>query len=164
VLYIGSVSKTLSPGLRIGWIVAPSPVIERLADIKMQTDYGSSSFSQEIVAHWISTGLYDKHLQTLRQQLKSRATFTENLLEQQFSTLATWHKPEGGFYIWLRFNNPIVNKGLFIMLLHQNILINPGYIYDSTDQHHIRLSYAYASLEEIKIGLKALLQLTESIE
>ena len=161
VLYIGSVSKTLSPGLRIGWIIAPSPVIERLADIKMQTDYGSSAFSQEIVAHWISTGLYEKHLNNLRQQLKSRATFIENILEQQFRKIATWNKSEGGFYIWLRFNKPIVNKALFLNLLNQNVLINPGYIYDSSDLHHIRLSYAYASPEEIKAGLNTLLVLSE---
>lgn len=158
VLYIGSVSKTLSPGLRIGWIVAPSPVIERLADIKMQTDYGSSAFSQEIVAHWISTGLYERHLVTLREQLKRRAIFVENILDQQFKEIATWRKSEGGFYIWLRINEPIVNKRLFLDLLNQNVLINPGYIYDSGDLHHIRLSYAYASLEELKIALTYLLE------
>ncbi|RTQ89079.1 PLP-dependent aminotransferase family protein [Lysinibacillus telephonicus] len=158
VLYIGSVSKTLSPGLRIGWIVAPSPVIERLADIKMQTDYGSSAFSQEIVAHWISTGLYERHLVTLREQLKRRAIFVENILDQQFKEIATWRKSEGGFYIWLRFNEPIVNKRLFLDLLNQNVLINPGYIYDSGDLHHIRLSYAYASLEELNIALTYLLE------
>jgi GntR family transcriptional regulator, regulator for abcA and norABC len=161
VLYIGSVSKTLSPGLRIGWIVGPSPVIERLADIKMQTDYGSSAISQEIVAHWISTGLYEQHLVNLRQQLKRRATFVENILAQQFREIATWNSPEGGFYIWLRFNKPIVNKALFLNLLNQNILINPGYIYDSSDFRHIRLSYAYASLEEIKEGLNTLRTLIE---
>ncbi|PAQ15510.1 GntR family transcriptional regulator [Bacillaceae bacterium SAOS 7] len=159
VLYIGSVSKTLSPGLRIGWVVAPSPVIERLADVKMQTDYGSSAFSQEIVSHWISSGLYEKHLMELREQLKRRATFVEEILEQQFQQIATWKKSEGGFYIWLKFHEPIVNKALFLKLLHQNVLINPGYIYEPSDLHHIRLSYAYASLEELKKGLNILLEL-----
>lgn len=160
VLYIGSVSKTLSPGLRIGWVVAPSPVIERLADIKMQTDYGSSAFSQEIVAHWISTGLYERHLNNLREQLKTRATCVEDILEKDFNKIATWKKSEGGFYIWLRFNLPIVNKALFLNLLSQNVLINPGYIYDSSDLHHVRLSYAYASFEELKVGLNHLLELS----
>ncbi|MFD3450205.1 PLP-dependent aminotransferase family protein [Microbacteriaceae bacterium 4G12] len=160
VLYIGSVSKTLSPGLRIGWVVAPSPVIERLADIKMQTDYGSSAFSQEIVAHWISSGLYEKNLLKLREQLKRRATFVEEILEQKFQKIATWKKSEGGFYIWLRFHEPIVNKELFLNLLNQNVLINPGYIYEPGDLHHIRLSYAYASLEELKKGLHILFELT----
>lgn len=162
VLYIGSVSKTLSPGLRIGWVVAPSPVIRRLADIKMQTDYGSSAFSQEIVAHWISSGLYEKHLIKLREQLKRRAVFVEKLVEQQFQKIATWKKSEGGFYIWLRFHEPIVNKALFLHLLNQNVLINPGYIYESGDLHHIRLSYAYASLEELKKGLNILLELSRN--
>ncbi|MEH7236863.1 PLP-dependent aminotransferase family protein [Bacillus sp. JJ1562] len=162
VLYIGSVSKTLSPGLRIGWVVAPSPVIERLADIKMQTDYGSSAISQEIVAHWISTGLYEEHLTNLREQLKKRASYVDHILEKQFNKIATWKKSEGGFYIWLRFNKPIVNKSLFLNLLNQNVLINPGYIYDSSDLHHIRLSYAYASYEELKVGLNHLLELSRN--
>jgi GntR family transcriptional regulator of abcA and norABC len=161
VLYIGSVSKTLSPGLRIGWVVAPSPVIGRLADIKMQTDYGSSAFSQEIVSHWISSGLYEKHLIKLREQLKRRATFVEEILEQQFQKIATWKKSEGGFYIWLRFHEPIVTKALFLKLLNQNVLVNPGYIYESSDLHHIRFSYAYASLEELKKGLNILLELVQ---
>lgn len=54
--YILVVSKTLSPGLRIGWIIGPEPVIDRLSDIKMQTDYGSSSLSQRVAAEWINEG------------------------------------------------------------------------------------------------------------
>lgn len=158
VLYIGSVSKTLSPGLRIGWVVAPPPVIERLADIKMQTDYGSSAFSQEIVAHWLSTGLYENHLGQLREQLKIRAEFVEKILYQKFQSLANWEKPEGGFFIWLKFKKPIVNKALFLNLLKQNVLINPGYIYETRDLYHIRLSYAYASLEELEKGLDILFE------
>lgn len=164
VLYIGSVSKTLSPGLRIGWIVGPTPVIERLADIKMQTDYGSSAFSQKIVAYWIRSGLYEKHLENLRKQLKKRAEYVESILQEKFSRIATWKKSQGGFYIWLKFNQPIVNKALFLNLLSRNVLINPGYIYDMGDFHHIRLSYAYGTLEEINEGLSILLDLSASIE
>ncbi|TQR17900.1 PLP-dependent aminotransferase family protein [Psychrobacillus soli] len=157
VLYVGSVSKTLSPGLRIGWVVAPEPVINRLADIKMQTDYGSSAFSQEIVAHWLSSGLYEEHVASLRQQLKGRSLFVESILNENFRRIATWEKSMGGFYIWLRFNEPVVNKALFLKLIKQKVLINPGYIYDPSDLHHIRLSYAYATLEELKEGLYILL-------
>ncbi|MCH5584742.1 PLP-dependent aminotransferase family protein [Shimazuella sp. AN120528] len=161
VLYIGSVSKTLSPGLRIGWVVAPSPVISRLADIKMQTDYGSSAISQEIVAHWISSGLYENHLINLRGKLKERALFVEKILEEQFRNITTWEKSEGGFYIWLRFHEPVVNKALFLNLLNKNVLINPGYIYDSSDLHSLRLSYAYASLGDLKRGLGILRELCQ---
>ncbi|WP_313892149.1 PLP-dependent aminotransferase family protein [Psychrobacillus sp.] len=161
VIYIGSVSKTLSPGLRIGWLVAPEPVIHRLADVKMQMDYGSSGFSQQIVAHWLTTDLYEKHLEKLREQLKTRANFVIEILLQYFKEVATWETPIGGFYIWLRFNEPIVNKAFFQQLIKQNVLINPGYLYDPKDFHHIRLSYAYATLEELKEGLQLVLQVVK---
>ncbi|WP_341302782.1 PLP-dependent aminotransferase family protein [Lysinibacillus sp. FSL H8-0500] len=156
VLYIGSVSKTLSPGLRIGWLIGPTTVIKRLADIKMQTDYGSSAISQEIVWHWLQSGKYEKHLLHLRQQLQERADFVEQLLQKTFKDIASWNKPKGGFYIWLKFHQSIVDKAFFIKLLQQRVLLNPGYIYNPQDHHHIRLSYAYASYEELQNGLKIL--------
>jgi len=156
VLYIGSVSKTLSPGLRIGWLIGPTTVIERLADIKMQTDYGSSAISQEIVLHWLQSGKYEKHIVDLRQKLQQRAEYVETNLQEKFNAIAEWNKPKGGFYIWLKFHEPIVDKELFTKLLQREVLINPGYIYDPQDNQHIRLSYAYATTEELKIGLEIL--------
>lgn len=156
VLYIGSVSKTLSPGLRIGWIIGPTTVIERLADIKMQTDYGSSAISQEIVLHWLESGKYEEYLEHLRKKLKKRAEFVVEILEEKFSTIASWNQPKGGFYIWLTFKEPIVHKAFFMQLLQHQVLINPGFIYDPHDVHHVRLSYAYATFEELKKGLQIL--------
>ncbi|OWA36035.1 GntR family transcriptional regulator [Saccharibacillus sp. O16] len=156
VLYLGSLSKSLSPGLRIGWVVAPSPVAARLADVKMQTDYGSSAFSQEIAAHWLESGLYERNVEQLREKLRQRALSTQEMLNARFSELADWEPPEGGFYIWLRFRQPIVDKGLFRRLLARKVLVNPGYIYDPGDLHHIRLSYAYASDEDMRTGLEVL--------
>lgn len=156
VLYIGSVSKILSPGLRIGWIVAPTPVIKRLADIKMQMDYGSSAFSQEIVSFWLSTGLYEKHVMKLKKELQRRAMLMEHQLAKQFSKIATWSSSKGGFYIWLTFTHPIVTTDFFQKLLKQKVLINPGYIYEPKDTTHIRLSYAYATDAEMQKGLQIL--------
>lgn len=155
VLYLGSLSKSLSPGLRIGWIVAPSPVAARLADIKMQADYGSSAFSQEIAAHWLETGLYAQNAARLRGELQDRANAAESALREMLGEWADWEPPAGGFYIWLRFRQPIVNKDFFLRLLKRKVLINPGYIYDNDDLHHMRLSFAYASPERLRAGLLA---------
>ncbi|GIO62401.1 aminotransferase-like domain-containing protein [Paenibacillus cineris] len=153
VLYMGSMSKTLGPGLRIGWVAGPEPVIDRLADIKMQTDYGASSLSQYAVAEWLSTGRYEPHLADIRQKLKLRRDFALSILQQYFQDMATWEIPGGGFYIWLRLHVPIPVHQLFEQALKEGILLNPGQIYDRHDRQHLRLSYAYASLHDLERGL-----------
>ncbi|PMC35891.1 GntR family transcriptional regulator [Bacillus sp. UMB0899] len=163
VLYIGSVSKSLSPGLRIGWVVGPEPVIDRLADIKMQTDYGSSSISQYVVHKWIQSGLYEQYLTQVRENLKQRRDYTVNLLHTYFSDFATWEIPKGGFYIWLHLKSGVSTRKLFDAALQEGILLNPGSVYDKYDQEHLRISYSYASLEELEKGLRLLSDLIKRL-
>ena len=159
VLYVGSVSKSLSPGLRIGWVVGPESVINRLADIKMQMDYGSSSISQLIVAKCLSTGMYDSYMTRVRKELKKRRDFMLSLLDKHFKGMAKWKKPSGGFYIWLTLSQDISMYKVFDKALKSNILINPGYIYESSLKHTLRLSYSYSTYEEIEYGIKKLAQI-----
>lgn len=107
VMYLGTASKSLAAGLRIGWLVGQENVIEHLADIKMQSDYGASSLSQEVLAEWITSGLYDEYLINLRKQLRIRREITLGILEKYFTDIATWNRPSGGFYIWLKLKKPI---------------------------------------------------------
>ncbi|TLS49606.1 PLP-dependent aminotransferase family protein [Paenibacillus antri] len=158
VLYLGSLSKTLSPGLRIGWVVGPEPVVGRLADVKMQTDYGASSLSQWAAAEWIGGGLYDKHVATVRGELRGRREEMLSLLREHLSGLASWTVPEGGFYIWLTLAPDVaVDAGrLFDDALRRGVLLNPGFLYDRGDARSLRLSYAYASTEELDRGVRTL--------
>ncbi|WP_371380129.1 PLP-dependent aminotransferase family protein [Sporomusa aerivorans] len=153
VIYIGSLSKSVSPGLRIGWIVGPEPVIERLADIKMQNDYGSSSLSQWAAAEWLASGLNEQHLHQIRKQLKIRRDTAIEALEKHFAGIATWTIPKGGFYIWLTLTQPVSMHKLFKAALDTGLLINPGNIYDPLSNQHLRLSYSYAALPDLKKGL-----------
>lgn len=153
VLHLGSMSKTLSPGLRIGWVVGPEPVIERLADIKMQTDYGSSSLSQWAVAEWLASGLYQQHLEKVREVLKVRREVMMDGLQKHFSDLAAWSVPKGGFYVWLRLLPALSIRELFETSLENGILLNPGNVYDQHFSQYLRLSYSYASLPQLQQSL-----------
>ncbi|MBN6186629.1 PLP-dependent aminotransferase family protein [Aneurinibacillus sp. BA2021] len=164
VLYMGSLSKTLSPGLRIGWLIGPEPVIQRLADIKMQTDYGSSSLSQWAAREWLASGLYDEHLVRIRQQLRERRERMTELLAAHMQGLAEWHVPAGGFYIWLRLLPELSLAALFDEALRHGMLLNPGTIYHSDARSHLRLSYAYASFEEMEEGIRRLALLVKRAE
>ncbi|WP_203362565.1 PLP-dependent aminotransferase family protein [Bacillus sp. REN10] len=156
VLYIGSFSKTLTPGLRIGWIAGPEQVIERLAEIKKQTDYGSSSLSQLVAAEWISSGLYEQHLSFVREELKKRRTAALQALEEHMSDLAEWDVPAGGFLIWLRMKESVHLKDICAKAYRAGISLNIGSIYTEESVQAIRLSYGYASMEDFEKGIKQL--------
>lgn len=143
VLLLGTVSKSLLPGLRIGWLVGPEPVVARLGDVKMQVDYGASSLSQWVLTEWLESGAYDRYLPGLRRELKARRDNALSVLQEEFSDLAAWEKPKGGFYIWLRFRREVSVERLFHDALGEGILLNPGSVYAGTASHSLRLSYAY---------------------
>ncbi|OCA80964.1 PLP-dependent aminotransferase family protein [Pseudobacillus wudalianchiensis] len=160
VLYVGSFSKTIDPGLRIGWLAGPEDVIKRLSDVRMQTDYGSSYISQALVRELLSSGLYEQHLQKVRTRLKEKREFLLQLLRLHLSEYATWRAATGGFFIWVSLHKKTNMHQFFRTCLNNGVLINPGFIYNDS-QPAIRLSYAYeeiGKMEEAIIKVKEILK------
>lgn len=164
ILYLGTISKTLAPGLRIGWLVGPESVVERLGDVKMQVDYGASSLSQWALSELLTSGMYEDYLNRLRVELRRRRAHALTLLDRHFKELAQWEKPSGGFYIWLRLNGRLPVDQLFQMMLAENILINPGNIYDFGKNQAIRLSYAYAGDGDLAYGIGKLAEIIKKLQ
>ncbi|MBT1161452.1 MULTISPECIES: PLP-dependent aminotransferase family protein [Bifidobacterium] len=148
VITLGSASKTLAPGLRIGWIVADRSIVHRLADVKMQMDYGASVLSQWVYARFLTSGLYDEYLDGLKRELRRRRDAAVETLDRLFGGRAHWTVPQGGFYIWLTFDQPVKIGRLFQLALDRGVLLNPGDIYDFEGDNSLRLSYSYTTPEE----------------
>jgi len=149
IIYLGTISKALAPGLRIGWLVGSESVVDRLGDVKMQTDYGASSVSQWILKEILSNEYYDQYLEETRAALKHRRDFMTMALEKHFKHLAVWEIPKGGFYIWLTLKQNIAMEKLFYAALKEGILLNPGSIYDFKNNNSLRLSYSYLDESEM---------------
>lgn len=163
VLYLGSASKTLAPGLRVGWIVAPEPIVQRLGDVKMQMDYGASSVSQWILAEFLTSGRYQAYLSQLKEELCRRRDHALEVLEQTYGDLAKWNRPTGGFYIWLTFQKELSMETLFARAGKAGILLNPGDLYDFGENRSLRLSYAYTSCREFEAGARQLADLARAL-
>ena len=158
VIHVSSFSKSIAPAIRIGWVVASEKVIEQLADIRMQIDYGSSILSQMVVYELLKSGDYDRHVAKLRNVLQEKRDYMLNILNEHFSAIAQWEFPEGGFFVWINFKENINIKKLFSELIDkEKILINPGFIYGS-EKNTVRLSYAFENSENIKYALEKIHQ------
>ena len=162
VIYFGSISKSLAPGLRLGWTVASKPVIDRLTDVRMQTDYGASSLSQLVLAEILADPDYETYQANFRAILAKKAATAQAILHKYWGHgIATWQAPTGGFYLWIRLADQINIPKLFDMATAQNVLFNPGNIYDFRPNQFIRLSFSYESTVRFERGIRILTQLIE---
>ena len=156
IIYLGTVSKTLSPGLRIGWVIAAEPIINRLGDVKMQMDYGASSVSQWILTEFLNSGMYEEHLARIRREMKNRRDHAIQVLRHYLGDAVSFRIPAGGFYIWMRFNKKIPLQKLFDEAVKAGVLLNPGDIYDYAPTNALRISYSYLNGREFEEAVKSL--------
>ena len=164
VIQLGTVSKSFSPGLRIGWLAGPEPIVQRLGDIKMQIDYGASSLSQALLCEILESGLYEQYLQTLKAELTARLQNALAVLNEFYRDIAVWNEPQGGFFIWLTFTRPVNMRLLFQQALARRILLNPGDIYDFKRNNSLRLSFAYANCEEFAAAAQTLARIVRNLQ
>lgn len=151
ILYIGSLSKIAAAGLRVGWIVAPRSVIQRLADARRQMDLGFSVIPQKIAAQFIGSPDLAPHLERLRNSLRHKRDLLAAALQRELPGLVRFTVPEGGLHLWCRIIPQVQDNRLLEEALQRGVAFVPGRVYGA-DEGYMRLSFARPQAEEIAAG------------
>lgn len=159
VIYMGSFSKVLAPGLRIGFIVAPKSVHGKLTQAKQAADLHTPSFNQRVVAEVIKDGFLDRHVPTIRAMYKVQRDVMLMALEREMAGLdVQWTRPVGGMFLWVKLPESMDAQALLAKAVERNMAFVPGApFYAGEPQNNtLRLSYVTVSAEQINIGIAAL--------
>ena len=162
-IYLGSFSKVLAPGLRMGFIVAPTAVYPKLLQAKQAADLHSPSFNQRLIAEVMKDGFLDRHIPTIRALYKSQRDAMLQALaaafpEGQSNASLCWNTPAGGMFLWARLPEGMRAVDLLPYAVNQGVAFVPGapFYADHGDPRTLRLSFVTPSVEEIHRGVAAL--------
>lgn len=158
-IYTGTVSKTLLPGLRVGYLIASPDLFPHLLRLKQAADLHTSRVGQWQVLQWLGTEKLERHLDELRRYYRGRRDAFQVALQTHFADLADWQVPEGGLFFWLTLKHPIDTRALLEPALAANVAFMPGEpFFPEPDKHpgHLRLNFSHVAPEKLDEGLKRL--------
>ena len=155
VIYLGTFSKALFPGLRIGWVTADKDCINRIAALKRFSDLTSGNFSQIVLHEFIRRGYYDLHLKRLHRIFRKRMHTALTTMEECFPRTVSWTRPTGGYTIWIKMPKKLEERQLQEYMSKHSVVVSPGSYYFSQAplSQYIRISIASINEEEIKEGI-----------
>jgi 2-aminoadipate transaminase len=157
VLYVGTFSKILSPGIRLGWLCAPPPVMEKVALGKQASDLCTSTLSQYFVAEYFGEGRWRDYISDLVRIYRSRRDAMLEALERFFPAEATWSEPEGGLFLWATLPDYIDTTDLLAKALRENVAFVPGpaaFVDGATGATSMRLNFSGSDEDEIREGIR----------
>ncbi|WP_120995473.1 PLP-dependent aminotransferase family protein [Stutzerimonas urumqiensis] len=164
VIYCSSFSKTLSPGVRIGWIIAGrhQQAIQRLQTF---STHSACSLTQMGVAAYLENGGYDRHLRSIRQEYRKNLTASQLAVQRYFPEGTQLTRPNGGFILWVSLPARVNTKDLHAKALERGVSIAPGLIFSNTEQfnHCIRLNCALPWGREAERALRVLGELATEL-
>jgi 2-aminoadipate transaminase len=163
VIYLSTFSKTLSPGIRLGWIVAPVEVIQKLVQAKQGTDLHTSTINQLVAYEVASGGFLDHHVKEIRAIYRERRDTMLAALARDFPAGITWTKPQGGLFLWLTFPEWMNAADVLKAAIEQKVAFVPGesFFADGTGQNTARLNFSNATPERIGEGVRRLARCLE---
>jgi 2-aminoadipate transaminase len=162
VIYLSTFSKTLAPGLRLGWIVAPPEVIAKLVQLKQGADLHSSTFVQMVAYEVARDNFLDEHVKLIRRVYRERRDVMFEALTQYFPEEVTWTRPKGGLFLWVTLPEGGDAQKLFEAAVRENVAFVPGDCFYAPNGHyeearrHMRLNFSAAPPEQIREGIRRL--------
>lgn len=157
VVYLGTFSKTLAPGLRVGWALAPRAIREKLILANEAAVLSPSSFTQLVVSQYLDTADWKGQIATFREVYRERRNALLDALATDLPELS-WTKPAGGFYVWLTLPEHVDASAMLPRAVDKLVAYTPGSAFyaDGNGRNNIRLSFSYPTPEFIREGVRRL--------
>ncbi|HWQ29873.1 MAG TPA: PLP-dependent aminotransferase family protein [Negativicutes bacterium] len=165
VVYIKSFSKIFMPGLRVGFLIIPASIKEKVMNIKHITDISTSGLMQRVLELYLRSGIWDKHLEYMKREYSVRY-FEAVRSVKKYLRGASFTQPYGGLNLWIKLPEGVESEELFQGCKKRKVLITPGTVFIKGDQgrQHIRVSFSNAGLEQITEGISIIGQVMEELK
>ncbi|SDM51913.1 DNA-binding transcriptional regulator, MocR family, contains an aminotransferase domain [Cryobacterium flavum] len=157
VVYLGTFSKTLAPGFRVGWALAPHAIREKLVLANEAAVLSPSSFTQMVISEYLSTADWKGQINTFRGVYHERKNAMLAALEEYLPDL-TWTNPTGGFYVWVTLPEQLDSKAMLPRAVKELVAYTPGTAFyaDGDGRQNMRLAFCYPTPESIRVGIRRL--------
>ncbi len=160
VAYVGTFSKALFPGFRVGWIAADRPLVERALAVKRYADLSTNALGQMVLQRFCETGLYDRHLKRVHLHFRRRMRVALRAAQEFFPKDAVWTRPVGGYTIWVRLPRRLSEDAFRRRLALSGVTVSPGEAYfprpSPLPSPYFRVSIARLDDSEIREALRRL--------
>lgn len=156
VIWSGSFSKMVAPGLRMGWVVLPHGMASHFIKAKQSTDLHSNNLSQYVLHHFLTHHNIDEHLQTIRPAYKKQCDFMVKMIRKHFPQSVKTTIPEGGMFLWLTLPNEISAETLCQNCLENGVAAVPGrsFFTNNSGDQHVRMNFSNSSFAQIETGIQ----------
>lgn len=157
-ILFGSFSKIISPGMRLGWIVAPPEVMDKLVIVKQASDLHSNYFTQRVVYQYFKDNNVDEHIDKIRQRYRRQRDLMVDCIEDYFPSDVEITRPEGGMFLWVTLPKNMSSLELFEHALMEKVAFVPGeaFYVDEPQRNTLRLNFSNSEEEKIEEGIKRL--------
>lgn len=156
--YLSTFSKTLAPGLRLGWLVAPEAIMVKFIQAKQGMDLHTSTFVQMIAADIMERGILRQHVKKIRQAYRERRDAMLRALEAYFPEGITWTRPQGGLFLWVQMPEQVDADELLRAAIEERVAFVPGHAFypDGRGRNTMRLNFSNAQPDRIEEGIRRL--------
>lgn len=154
-MLLGSFSKIVSPGMRLGWIVAPEDVMEKLVIAKQASDLHSNYFTQRVIYQYLTDNDVDKHIEKIREMYRNQRNLMVEMIAEHFPDGVDYTKPEGGMFLWVTLPEGLSSLELFDLAIRENVAFVPGkaFFCEGGGDNTLRLNFSNSSEEKIEEGM-----------
>lgn len=167
VLRLGTFSKTLSPGLRLGWLIGDEVIIKRFVNSgTLKMGGGANPFTAKLVADYCQSGAWNKHILWLREQYQARRDIVLNALREHMPASVKWTQPDGGYFIWVTLPDTVHVTNLEQVANTNGVYFASGrgfFVNSDEENHTLRLSYSYVTPSDMQKGIATLGRLIDDM-